>query len=143
MAQIFISWSSADADFVNPLAQRLIQEGFTVDEYSTDPTAGDIRKNVRRYVDNAVIALICLSANSIRAPWIHDEVAWCAYRYLGDGFPEMIPVLIGDVPTETRSGVASLENVNSASGGVLTRSWTQIVQTSKGRVRSGKMEHQS
>ena len=98
MAQIFISWSSADANFVNRLAQRLTQEGFSVDEYSTDPTGGNIGQNVHRYVANAAIALVCLSERSVDKPWINDEVAWCAYRYFAERSPEMIPILIGNVP---------------------------------------------
>ena len=71
-----------------------------MDEYSLDPRAGDIRRNVRGYVDSAVVALICLSAHSVRAPWIQTEVDWCAYRYQNDALPEMIPVMIGSVPQD-------------------------------------------
>jgi hypothetical protein len=94
MAQIFISWSGPDARFVNRLATRLEQEGFSVDEYSRDPAGGSIDRNVRRYVDNAEVALICLSENSVGSDWIRAEVEWCAYRKTGCGLPEMIPLII-------------------------------------------------
>jgi TIR domain len=94
MAQIFISWSTPDRVFVNRIAERLEQEGFTVDEYSRDPTGGSIRRNVYRYVQNAELALVCLSAASVNADWIRREVTYCEVRNIECGLPEIIPLIL-------------------------------------------------
>ena len=94
MAQVFISWNIADAAFVKRLADRLGQEGFTVDEYSRDPTGGSIRRNVQRYIESAELALVCLSAAAANSDWVHQEVAWCDFQYMKSGLPEIIPLIL-------------------------------------------------
>ena len=98
MADVFISWSSEDRAFVNRLACRLEQEGFTVDEYSRDPNGGDIRHNVWEYVQDAQVALVCLSATSVAKPWITTEIDWCVARLMQTGkTPVIVPLLLDGV----------------------------------------------
>jgi len=100
MADVFVSWSSADKDIVLPLSKALENAGFTVDEYSKDPSGGSIARNVRRYVDEARVAIVVLSADSVSKPWIQTEVDWCYFRRAQEGeeLPEIIPLIVGDVP---------------------------------------------
>ena len=97
MADIFISWSSADRAIVDPLRDALKNSGYSVDEYSDDPAGGNISANVHRYVDKARLVIFVFSANSAGQPWIQTEVDWVYYRRVKGQYPEVIPLLVGDV----------------------------------------------
>src|SRR5437773_6371287 len=97
MADIFISWSSADKAIVEPLRDALKNAAFSVDEYSVDPTAGNISASVRRYVDEARLVIFVFSAASAGQPWINTEVDWVYYRRVKERYPEIIPLLVGNI----------------------------------------------
>ena len=97
MANIFISWSSGDEKIALPLSKALQNAGFEVTEYSEDATGGGIDQNVRRYVDEAKLAVFVLSPGSIGKQWIQTEVDWCYYRRVREGRPEIIPLMVGTV----------------------------------------------
>ena len=97
MADVFISWSSGDKDLVEPLRDALKNAGLSVNEYSEDPTPGDIRANVRRYVDEARLVIFVFSETSVAKPWMQTEVDWVYYRRAKENYPEVIPLLVGEV----------------------------------------------
>jgi hypothetical protein len=97
MADVFISWSAVDKDIVLPLANALRNAGFTVDEYSVDPTGGSIGQNVQRYVEQARLVIFVLSKDSVGKPWIQTEVDWSYWRRQKDKLPNIIPLVVGQV----------------------------------------------
>ena len=101
MADVFISWSSADKAIVDPLRDALKNSGYSVEEYSVDPAGGNIGVNVRRYVDEARLVIFVFSPSSVGQPWIQTEVAWVYYRRVKEQFPEIIPLLVGGVDEGT------------------------------------------
>ena len=74
MADIFISWSTPDRNLVQAFANALRSAGFGVDEYSVDPSGGNIDDNVRRYVKDARVVIFVLSANSVKSPGFKSKL---------------------------------------------------------------------
>ena len=103
MAEIFISWSSKDADIVLPVIRRLENHGLDVMQFMADLDAGNITDAVQGYVEDARLMVMFVSEQTNEAPWLKRETEWAAYRQTEQRrkelFPilKMIPVLIGNV----------------------------------------------
>jgi hypothetical protein len=103
MADIFISWSSPDAEIVLPVIRRLKQNGLDLVQFEADPDAGSIEQSVQRYIEEACLMVMFVSEKSNERDWLKRESEWAAYRQAEQKrknllpILKMIPVLIGDV----------------------------------------------
>jgi hypothetical protein len=105
MADIFISWSSPDAQIVRPVIQRLRQHGLDVLDFEADLDAGSIGQSVQEYIEKARLMVMFVSEETNERAWLKRETEWAAYRQNqqmnnNQRVLKMIPVLIGNVNLE-------------------------------------------
>jgi TIR domain len=100
MAEIFISWGRPDQARVQVVCEQIRAAGFEVFEYTDDMRAGDnITKRVLTEINQARIAIICLSDEVVDRPWVALELAW-AYQALDAGDRPMravAPLRVGEL----------------------------------------------
>jgi hypothetical protein len=98
--KVFLSYSSADRQFVRGLRKKLMRDGFDgwVDEIEIKPgeafwptIAHALDSNVSR-----VIAII--SKNSVKSPWVQKELNLAMSREARDRQTLIIPMLIDSTP---------------------------------------------
>jgi hypothetical protein len=102
MADIFISWSSPDAEIVRPVIRRLEQHGLDVEHFEADSDAGNIEQSVQGYIERARLMVMFVSEETNERDWLKRETEWAAYRQNqqrnnSEPVLKMIPVLIGNV----------------------------------------------
>lgn len=101
-SDIFISWSSPDAEIVLPVIRRLEQHGLDLVQFEADPDAGSIEQSVQGYIEEAHLMVMFVSEKSNERDWLKREAEWAAYRQTEQrrkNWPvlKMIPVLVGNV----------------------------------------------
>jgi hypothetical protein len=102
MADIFISWSSPDAEIVLPVIRRLERHGLDLEQFEADSDAGSIEQSVQGYIEKARLMVMFVSEKTNERDWLKQEAAWAAYRQAEQkrkNWPvlKMIPVLMGNV----------------------------------------------
>ena len=95
---VFISYSSVDADFVEKLAEDLRKHNFKVRLDQGDLSLGEnIEEEVKGGLAESRFLLVVISEKSVKSKWLEEE--W-ADKYLDEIRKEnmmVIPTLIGDV----------------------------------------------
>jgi TIR domain len=102
---IFISYSSLDALFVDKLAKQLKSMGVTLwlDRYEIKP--GDyLRERINEGIENAEYFTAVLSPSSIGSEWVKHEVDSAMMRELNEKRVRLIPLLYGSVTAKDLPG---------------------------------------
>ncbi|MGC9965029.1 MAG: toll/interleukin-1 receptor domain-containing protein [Syntrophobacteraceae bacterium] len=98
MKDIFISYSTADKEFVDILVDLLNREGISIWIDEGEILPGDrIREKINQGILDSRYLLIVLSQNSIRSNWVRVELDSAMIREIEDSAVTVIPVLIGDI----------------------------------------------
>jgi hypothetical protein len=82
MAQIFISYSSADMAFATRLAQAFNGEGWSVWWDREIPPGMDYAKVIETAIGEAACVVVLWSRESIQSRWVHTEAAAAADRQI-------------------------------------------------------------
>jgi hypothetical protein len=91
MAQIFLSYASADRDRVLPLVEALQDDGFTV-WWDRDIRPGpNFDREIEQAIDAAACMVVVWSSNSVESEWVRSEVEEGVRRNI------LIPVMIEPV----------------------------------------------
>lgn len=102
---IFISYSHADADFVDRLAMQLVGHGVNVWLDRWEINVGDsLITKVQDAIDGASALLVVLSKASVQSSWVTKEVNSGLMRELDERKIVVLPVLVEDcrIPTFLR-----------------------------------------
>lgn len=102
---IFISYSHADADFVDRLAMQLVGHGVNVWLDRWEINVGDsLITKVQDAIDGASALLVVLSKASVESSWVTKEVNSGLMRELDERKIVVLPVLVEDcrIPTFLR-----------------------------------------
>jgi hypothetical protein len=94
MAQIFISYSSSDADFAHRLADAFGEEGWSVWWDRQIPPGMDYARVIEAAIDEARCIVVLWSEQSIQSRWVATEAAAAADRDI------IITTIIDDTPNE-------------------------------------------
>jgi hypothetical protein len=103
---IFISYLSVDADFVEKLAEDLRHHNFTVwlDKWNMSSGA-NIAEEIDRGLEESGFLLVVLSENSVKSKWLGEE--WGA-KYADEIQKDkimVIPVIIGEISEKNIPGI--------------------------------------
>lgn len=116
--QIFISYSHTDREFTEKLASELMRNGQDVwfDKWDIQPGDSIVSKIFEEGLANAAAFAIVLSKESVRSPWVREELNVATLRRI-ENLTRVIPILKEDVEVPTalrtlhwvdmRSGLAS------------------------------------
>lgn len=91
MADIFISYASADRDRIRPLVESLEADGFSVWWDRHISTGESFDRVIERELDAASCVVVVWSAGSVESDWVRNEAAEGLARGV------LVPVLIDDV----------------------------------------------
>lgn len=91
MADIFISYASADREHARLLADTLANRGYAVWWDRTIPPGRVFDEVIQEAIQGARCMIVLWSAESVRSNWVKTEAAEGAARNM------LVPVLIGDV----------------------------------------------
>ena len=95
---IFISYSSLDAEFVKNLVTKLRSNGVSLWFDRSEIKPGDyLRERINAAIDNVDYLLAVISPNSINSEWVRREIDAAMIRELDERKIRLIPLLIGDV----------------------------------------------
>jgi len=98
MKDVFISYSSADKIFVDPLILSLTREGISIWIDQGEVLPGDrIREKINRGILDSKYLVVVLSKNSINSNWVRVELDSAMIREIEDNAVVVIPVLVGDI----------------------------------------------
>ncbi|HEV2864302.1 MAG TPA: toll/interleukin-1 receptor domain-containing protein [Pyrinomonadaceae bacterium] len=97
MRDIFISWGLPDREVVVPLCDRLRELGLSIWAYQDDMAAGDpIQLKVMEAIDDARVAIVCLSDETAKRPWMTTEATLIAKAHrVTRTIKHIIPVRVG------------------------------------------------
>jgi hypothetical protein len=97
--KVFIAHSSLDKDFVDELAANLKHNGIQVWYDKWDMKVGDsLREKISEGIENSDFMIVVLSANSIKSPWVKDELNAGLAKALESQSTFILPILLdGDV----------------------------------------------
>jgi len=104
MNQLFISYSSYDAEFVREkIVKRLIEMGIAsiwFDEFKIEP-GDEISRRISEGIDTSSIFIIIMSKNSVKSNWVAKELSR-AFRKNMNNEMRIIPMLVEDcdIPIE-------------------------------------------
>ena len=104
-AGIFISYSHADAPFVDKLYKRLKSEGAAVWLDRHDITAGRIERQVLNAVRVNDVVLLVLSKDSLASDWVQLEVKKAREKEKEQGRDVLCPVAVDDAWKSDEVGV--------------------------------------
>ena len=93
---IFISYSHADAKFVDKLYAKLQEDGANVWLDRHDMLAGDLQKQVDRAIRLNDIVLLVLSKDSIESDWVEHELESARRKEKKEGRDVLCPVAVDD-----------------------------------------------
>lgn len=94
---IFISYSHADADFVDRLATQLVLQAVNVWVDRWEINVGDsLVDRVAKAIDGASALLVVLSKASVESNWVRKEVNAGLVRELDEKHVVVLPILIED-----------------------------------------------
>lgn len=94
MAQIFISYSSADGEFARRLADAFTEQGWSVWWDKEIPPGMDYAQVIESAVNEAQCVIVLWSQHSIGSRWVHTEAAAGADRNI------VITTIIDHTPNE-------------------------------------------
>jgi hypothetical protein len=92
----FISYSHADANFVNKLRDRLIAEGVNVWLDRHDMIAGPIQDQVWRAIQVHHVVILVLSETSVRSDWVENELDIARDKERDENRAVLCPVSLDD-----------------------------------------------
>ena len=75
MAQVFLSYSRADADSAKAIATALMESGHTVWWDKHISGGSKFAAEIERALEAAEVVIVLWSANSVASPWVLDEAA--------------------------------------------------------------------
>lgn len=108
MFDVFISYSSADAAFVQDLVGRMERKGVSLWFDRAEIKPGDyIRERINKGISASRYLLAVLSPNSLNSRWVQQEIDAAMIRELHERNVQLIPLLIGaiepdDLPPDLR-----------------------------------------
>jgi len=73
VADIFISYASADKSLAQDLANSLLSEGYSVDWDRSGLNGDDLERKARESIKNAEVVLVLWSENSVQSEWVMNE----------------------------------------------------------------------
>jgi hypothetical protein len=102
VAPVFISWGSPDVTAAEELAARLKSAGIDAFFSRTDMPAESARREVNRQIDEARVAILALSNESVAREWVRDEIALCVAARDRPQSPMrvLIPVVAGPLSAD-------------------------------------------
>lgn len=94
---VFLSHSSADKDFVEEFAERLVAEGFKVWLDVRDLHHGDsLIQAISRAVSSTDYIIAFISWNSVQSSWVTKELSWAMTREVEEHQIRVIPIVLDD-----------------------------------------------
>jgi hypothetical protein len=102
---LFISYSHKDAEFVDKLALRLIENNIKVWKDKWKTTTGDsFVKEIQAGIEGASFFCIVLSVNSLESEWVTEELRLAVAEESKGGEIAILPILIDDceIPTSLK-----------------------------------------
>lgn len=98
MFDVFISYSSADAAFVQDLVRRMERRGVSLWFDRAEIKPGDyIRERINKGISDSRYLLAVLSPNSLNSRWVQQEIDAAMIRELSARDVQLIPLLIGAI----------------------------------------------
>lgn len=108
MFDVFISYSSADAAFVQDLVRRMERRGVALWFDRAEIKPGDYnRERINKGISDSRYMLAVLSPSSLNSRWVQHEIDAAMIRELNERNVQLIPLLIGaidesDLPPDLR-----------------------------------------
>ena len=104
--KVFVSYSHADKEFAQKLAEDLIELGIDIwiDKWEIFPGDSIIDKIYSEGLENTDIILILLSTSSIESKWVKEELNVATIKRIED-FTRVIPIILEsiDIPLPLRT----------------------------------------
>lgn len=139
---IFISYSHADAEFVNKLAAHLVKSNAHVWVDTWELNVGDsILNRVQQAIQDSSALLIVLSKASVASEWCKKELSAGLMRELEEKRVVVLPVLIEncDIPIFLREKLYADFRANFDVGlNALLSAVARIINIDQGRIAAGK-----
>lgn len=95
-AGVFISYSQADANFVDKVYNRLRTAGASVWLDRHDMLAGSIQKQVSRAIRENAIILLVLSESSVKSDWVENELDMARSKEKEENREVLCPVALDE-----------------------------------------------
>jgi hypothetical protein len=92
----FLSYSWADATFVNKLRDRLMAEGVNVWLDRHDMVAGTIQDQIWRAIQIHHVVIIVLSKDSVNSDWVENELDMARRREKAEKRAVLCPICLDD-----------------------------------------------
>ena len=93
---VFISYSHADAKFVDKVYERLGEEGASVWLDRHDMVAGPLQKQVSRAIRLNDVVLLVLSEASVKSDWVENELDMARRKEKEEKRDVLCPVALDD-----------------------------------------------
>ena len=135
--RVFISYSHADASFVDRLQKRLATSGFSVWLDRRDLIAGDISRQLVKSLDSVDAVVLLLSQSSVKSDWCWFEIEKARKREHKESRDILCPIAIDDAwcnPHEYYSHVEYMIQRNEPSVRYLKQ--RLVIQFEKSRLNS-------
>ena len=102
---VFISYSRADAGFVDKVRRKLVAKGVSVWLDRHDLVAGPLQKQIDKAIGINNVVLLVLSKDSIASDWVEHEVKAARRIERKEGREVLCPVALDDAWEEKRHDV--------------------------------------
>lgn len=96
--QVFISYASADAPFVDRLRREFASAGIEAWTHESVPPGASIIEEITRQLERSDAVIVVLSGGMDRSPWVQSEVAIAISNQLRGGRTRIIPVFAAPRP---------------------------------------------
>lgn len=101
----FISYSSADADFVEGVRERLKESGITLWFDREEILVGEsIIRKIKEGIDESLLIILFISDSWLASGWCQREMELMEHREVSEEQTFILPFLVGDVKLERLSG---------------------------------------